>query len=109
MLFEKGYAVHIDIIRVFLRDGQCKGTYHKITRKKASSAFRLRPLPPIHTHTHKSVRSVQFVLLDIYLQVNDINAKLEGERREDRRAVLQEKAARNNAKLSAAHRERKEV
>lgn len=42
-------------------------------------------------------------------QVNELNAKLENERREDKRAVLQERTARNIKKLAAARREQKDV
>ena len=42
-------------------------------------------------------------------QVNELNSKLETERREDKRLVLQEKVARNINKLTAARRGRKEV
>ncbi|CAN0529611.1 unnamed protein product, partial [Ectocarpus sp. 12 AP-2014] len=42
-------------------------------------------------------------------KVNELNGKLEAERREDKRAVLQEKAARNIRKLSAARTVRKQA
>lgn len=42
-------------------------------------------------------------------QVSELNAKLENERREDKRAVLQERTARNIKKLAAARREQKDV
>lgn len=41
--------------------------------------------------------------------MNELNLKLETERREDKRSLLQEKAARNINKLSAARRDRKGV
>ncbi|CAM9247820.1 unnamed protein product [Ectocarpus sp. 8 AP-2014] len=42
-------------------------------------------------------------------KVNELNGKLEAERREDKRAVLQEKAARNIRKLAAARTVRKQA
>ncbi|CAB1097076.1 unnamed protein product [Ectocarpus sp. CCAP 1310/34] len=42
-------------------------------------------------------------------KVNELNSKLEAERREDKRAVLQEKAARNIRKLAAARTVRKQA
>ncbi|CAM9820259.1 unnamed protein product, partial [Ectocarpus fasciculatus] len=42
-------------------------------------------------------------------KVNELNGKLEAERREDKRAVLQEKAARNIQKLAAARTGRKQA
>lgn len=42
-------------------------------------------------------------------QVRELKSKLETERREDKRAVLQEKVSRNVTKLTAACREREHV